>query len=159
MSSIDKALAISEYQCDERTAELLWLAHQASVRKAIAEVGSWQGCTTRALADNTQGIVYAVDTWEGSPELMSRISEHPEGWLFDLFKKNMADLKNLKIMKMTSIDAAYDLQFNIIAWSPLLSRGGLLCGHDRIWEGVSQAINELVPDHRVGAGAIWYACV
>lgn len=182
--NIERALAISDYQCEERTAEITWLAQHASTRKVIVEVGCWKGCTTRALADNTSGLVYAIDTWRGNPD-------HPEAWqgtpghseeeLFGQFKKNVADLSNLWILKLSSIEAAAylsvyagkkfqaDLIFldashdyenvkkDILAWRPLLAPGGLLCGHDRQWSGVKQAIDELLPGHQVGAGAIWYA--
>lgn len=179
--NIDRALAISDYQCEERTAEITWLAQQAVNHRTIVEVGCWKGCTTRALADNTSGLVYAVDTWRGN-------TEHPEAWqglpenspenLFATFWHNARDLSNLTIMKETSLDASRhfdacglraDMVFldashdyenvkkDILAWRPLLAMGGLLCGHDRQWDGVRQAIDELLPGHQVGAGAIWYA--
>ena len=48
--------------------ELQWLAKQAVASKTIIEAGSWQGRSTRAMADNTGGKVFAVDPW-GLPYL------------------------------------------------------------------------------------------
>jgi methyltransferase family protein len=177
--NIERALAISDYQCDERTAEVTWLAQQASTRLMIVEVGCWKGCTTRAMADNTKGTVFAVDTWLGSfNEVHKEFTDHEPGWLFEEFMRNVDDLKNRQVVKLDSLSAAmwlgnrgykFDMIFldashdydsvkaDILAWRPLLASGGLLCGHDRQWDGVAQAINELLPNHRTAVGAIWYA--
>lgn len=176
---IERALATSDYQCGERTAELIWLAEQASKRKMIVEIGSWKGTTSIAMADNTTGLVYCVDTFKGSvnEEKHQRLNEQPEGWLRETFKRNVAGLSNILICEMESLLAArlfsesgerFDMVFldashdyesvkaDILAWVPLLRSGGLLCGHDRQWDGVAKAIAELIPNHQVGTGAIWY---
>ena len=60
---------------------------------------------------------------------------------------------------MVFLDASHDLD-NVKRHSrvaTVAAPGGLLCGHDRQWDGVKQAIDELLPGHQVGAGAIWYA--
>lgn len=159
--NLKRALEI-EYTCTERTDELRWLAHQASIHDNIVEIGCFKGTTARAMADNTAGMVYCVDYW-------------PDQKIFDTFIENMSDLNNVRIQRMRSVDAAialrgctFDMAFidadheyqsvrdDILAWRPLLKPGGLLCGHDRQWDGVRQAIDELCPGHKVGAGAIWY---
>jgi predicted O-methyltransferase YrrM len=48
--------------------DLEWLARHASHAKLICEVGCWHGRSTICLADNTEGTVFAVDTWGGSSE-------------------------------------------------------------------------------------------
>ena len=178
MIDITKALAASEYQSDERTSELTWLAEQASCHHLLLEVGSWKGATACALAANTKGTLTCVDTWQGgdNPDFRKEIAEHTPDWAFEEFQRNTDGLKNVLRVRMTSLKAAqflwnykYDMIYldashdydsvkqDILAWRPLLSPGGLLCGHDRSWDGVAHAIDELVPNHKVGAGAIWYA--
>lgn len=177
--NLTNALLISDYQCDERTAELNWLAEQASYRHKIAEVGSYKGCTARVMADNTNGKVYCIDTFAGSvgeADMARLLAENGPNWLYDTCRNNLSGLGNVIIMRMDSIAAAkelsqghvFDMIFldashdydsvkaDLLAWMPLLRPGGLLCGHDRQWDGVAKAIDELVPDHRVGVGAIWY---
>jgi predicted O-methyltransferase YrrM len=176
---ITRALATSDYDCEERRAELTWLAEQASTRKTICEIGVWKGTTTIAMAANTSGSVYAVDTFEGSvgEEQHQKLHEKPKDWLFNEFKHNTKGLENIITYQMTSLEAAKlfgdagklaDLIFldashnyesvveDIVAWRPLLAEGGLLCGHDRQWEGVAKAIDQLLPGHKVAVGAIWY---
>lgn len=180
MIDISKALAISDYDCQERRDELTWLAEQASKRRYIAEVGSYKGCTARAMADNTKGMVYCVDTFAGSVgevEMARELAAHEPGWLFETFRRNTANLKNVHIVKMEStvaatlaaaermyfdmifLDASHDedsFRNDLNAWLPVLLPGGLLCGHDRTWDGISKVLKELVPNHKTGTGAIWY---
>lgn len=191
MVSIERAMKTSDYDNAERRAELTWLAEQASMRRSIVEVGSWKGTTCLAMADNTQGVVYAVDTFAGSvgEEQHQRLDEHEPDWLYNIFLKNLAehipdDVSKRRVVPirlpsivaadafnrslnghgqpfrfdMVFLDASHDydsVKADIEAWLPLLSPGALLCGHDRQWDGVSRAIDELVPGHRVAVGAIW----
>ena len=160
--------------------ELSWLAVQAGIRKRIVEIGSWKGRSTRALADNLilDGMIVAVDTWEGSDEDGHRneLSAHPNGWLFEEFKRNLSGIRSLSLqpLQMTSLEAArvlqgglFDMIFvdashdyenvkaDILAWKPLLANGGILCGHDYQHQPVVYAVTECVPGHRVGAETIW----
>lgn len=177
--NLEKALTIQGWM---EGAELLWLAEQASTRKRIAEIGSWKGRSTRAMADNLPegGVIVAVDTWSGSDEEQhhSELTSQPDGWLFDEFKRNMEGLSLFKVQpfQMTSLEAArickdtkFDMIFidaahdyenvktDILAWKPLLAGGGLLCGHDYggTWTGVTQAVDENVPGARIAAVTIW----
>jgi predicted O-methyltransferase YrrM len=177
--SIERAMITSDYDCQERRDELMWLAEKAHQRTVIVEVGSWKGTTAIAMADNTSGSVYAVDTFRGSvrEEAHQKLDQGEEDWLYKTFTRNTEGLQNLTVMRMTSLEAAtyfksigrrFDLIFldashdydsvkaDILAWKPLLEEGGLLCGHDRTWEGVSKAVTELIPRAAVGVGAIWY---
>jgi len=167
-------------------AEMEWLASQAKVRLLIAEIGSWMGRTTCALADNTSGTVYAVDTWKGSEEHQQLLAEKGEDWLYLEFLKNVgarAESGNVVVTRKPSleaaaefaarglkldmifIDAAHDydnVKADILAWRPLLAIGGLFCGHDfdagRV--GVVKAVKELVSEYPARpAGSIWVANV
>lgn len=155
MITIEKALKINGWMDPP---ELQWLAEQAAQHSHIIEVGSWFGRSTRALADNTPGNVFAVDTWKGTaaPGLQEEVHKKlmagkPEDWLLDGFKANMAGLTNVAMIEKTSLEAAqylteasarFDMIFidashdyvnvkaDILAWLPLLAPGGLFCGHD-----------------------------
>lgn len=176
--NISRALKISGWMSQE---ELLWLAEQASQPHVsrIAEVGSWHGRSTRAFADNIVpgGVVYAIDTWKGSPEIASELRGMPPDWALEQFRANLSDCPNVTVVQRPSQEAAVswqdpllDLVFidadhsyahcraDILAWRPLLRPGGILCGHDYAqgWDGVIRAVNELVPGAKHGPGSIWY---
>lgn len=177
---IDAALQIPGWT---NPAELRWLAEQALNALMIVEIGSWKGRSTRAIADNTAGVVYAVDTWKGTKEdgHYEELESKPEDWLYLQFLKNVADAPNVRPSRGTSlsnafgaacghmsfdmifIDAAHDyenVKADILAWRPLLAPGGLLCGHDFDGgrPGVVKAVRELCPRVRMArAGSIWVA--
>jgi predicted O-methyltransferase YrrM len=167
---IANALKIQGWMTED---ELGWLAEQAGARASIAEIGSYRGRSTRALAEHTTGQLIAIDTWEGS----SDFTPEQKSGLLDDFKKNMAGLDNVTPLKMTSSEAAGALsnqQFDMIfidaehdydnvkadiqAWLPRLKPGGLLCGHDYIdcYPGVLKAVGELVPGFGLAGYSIWY---
>lgn len=175
---ISRALTIAGWTNES---ELTWLAEQAQSHHDIAEIGSWRGRSTRALADNTPGWVLAVDTWKGTEAdgHFKELEGRPEGWLFDEFMRNVEGTHG-GFMKMPSVEAAavcvshggdFDMVFidaahdyknvkaDILAWRPLLRPGGLLCGHDYDCgrPGVVRAVNELIPNKKRGPGSIWIA--
>lgn len=178
--NIERAMTTSDYDCGERRLELEWLAKEASRRRTIAEVGSWKGTTAIAMAENTSGHVYCVDTFRGSvgEEKHQKLDEGEEDWLYKTFIKNTSDFGNIHPVRMSSLDAAahfrtinrkFDMVFldashdyesvkaDILAWEPLLDGNGLLCGHDRSWEGVERALQDTIGRRAyVAAGAIWY---
>ena len=74
--------------------ELDWLARQAKTKSLIVEVGSYKGRSTRALADNADGVVYAFDDWHGPRERLYVNGEeiYPDfSTLFTEFQLNLAD--------------------------------------------------------------------
>ncbi len=149
--------------------ELSWLATRASESQCIAEIGCWQGRSTRALADNTRGVVFAIDTFQGAPELLYQLANKPPHWLFKTFTMNLIDRDNVVVIRQTSHNASllfkyqgFDMIFldgdhnyravvdDIQLWKPLVVPGGILCGHD-IYDaiGVEQAVVELLPGAQV----------
>lgn len=158
------------------------LAVKASTCKNVAEIGCWRGRTTRVLCDNCPGTVYAIDTWEGSPELMNELNfmrtvTGDREWLFNEFLMNMNDAKNLKILRSLSLDAAksfpdkfFDMVFldaahdyqsvraDIFAWYPKVVSGGLLLGDDYECPHVRRAVDELfILENPVQETRIWGA--
>lgn len=178
---LTKAFKIANASGTMLGVELSWLAEQASHHDVIVEVGSWTGSSTRALAENTSGVVYAVDTWD-PPDMENYehvLRDKEPDWLYKKFLENMKGLSVGKVVpvKMLSleaveylkgkissdmvfIDASHDyanVKADILAWRSLLVGGGLLCGHDYDvkWPGVIRAVNELLPSRRIVAGRIW----
>ena len=153
--------------------ELEWLAFEARRHRAIIEVGSYMGRSTRALGDNTLGKVWAVDNWYGPVEM--DIPDRDK--LYEKFRANVSDLLDKGTLNtvngdsvlssrlfadqsadMVFIDASHDkdsVMNDIQAWARVLKPGGLLCGHDAHLEGVKEARRVLLPQHWSGVGDLW----
>jgi hypothetical protein len=157
MVDISRALETPGWMADF---ELEWLAEQASKHKMIAEIGSYLGRSTRAMADNTSGVIYAVDTWKGTAGDESFPKEPYKDYFWQEFTKNLGDhlwnrtmtsVRHVIAMRMTSLEAAakfsekgikFDFIFldgdhsyesvrnDILAWRPLMREGGMFSGHD-----------------------------
>ena len=161
--SIERALKVDGWMGD---LELEYLARMASRSLMIAEIGSWKGRSTCALGANTEGIVIAVDTWQGSEEQGCIVNPTE---LYAEFIRNTYRLPIVPV-RLPSVEAAsrmnrakFDLIFidgkhdyesirsDISMWTPLLSPSGILCGHDftESWPGIQRAVQELVPRFRV----------
>lgn len=165
-------------------ASLTWLAGEAASHTRIVEIGSAAGRSTRALCDNTQGLVFSVDTWAGSPELKAAYADAGGGdGVFAWFTNNLADhlaSGRLTILRgasaavashfvwptfdMVFIDAAHDFQnvaADISLWSQTLREGGLICGHDYgDFSGVTRAVDLIIPNrHPADGTSIWYSHV
>lgn len=164
--------------------ELGWLAQRARDARVIVEVGSWKGRSTRALADNTKGVVYAIDPWAGET-LTEDGAVHPvtlDVWRsFAWHLRDHLRTTRVRPLRMRSTEAlpalvaklgpTVDLVFldgdhreasvaaDLEAAWPLLRPGGLLAGHDydnAAWPGVRRAV-----DARFGAavqtiGSLWW---
>lgn len=137
----------------------------------IVEVGSWLGASTRHIASllPKNGMVYAVDVWEETVELVQHVS--PNAWssikpiIYEQFLSNVvhAGLTHKIIpMKMTSQEAAtvlatYEKQFDLVyidaahdtisvtkdldSYFPfVVNNKGILCGDDWGWASVRTAV-------------------
>jgi len=149
--------------------DLEWLAEKAMSHVRIVEIGCWMGRSTRVLADNTLGIVVAVDHWNGSEEHQSMFVNNSLDWVWNIFEKNLSDhISRGKVfpMRMDSRQAAYhfaatqtrfDMVFidashdydsfkqDVELWRPLCD--GLLCGHDGGHGPIMKALAEIVPNY------------
>jgi len=172
VSGIDNALQIQGWM---EESDLRWLAAHAALASRIVEVGCWRGRSTTCLADNTPGVVYAVDHWQGSEEHQPVDAER----LYKMFLDQMAGYISAgKVipMRMPSVAAArelsaqsltFDLVFidashdsdsvraDILSWKPLVAPGGLLCGHDAGYGPVMTALAELLPDRLPNECSMW----
>src|SRR5262249_33639595 len=106
--NIERAMTIDGWM---EKHDLEWLAEKASQHQTIAEVGCWMGRSTRALADNTPGKVWAVDHWKGSEEHQGSFKDNADNpdWCFNLFKQNLHDLIGTKVVPLrnSSVNVAY----------------------------------------------------
>lgn len=163
-SSIDisKALTIHGWMSEN---ELNWLATIASQSKKIVEFGSHHGRSTRVLADNTDGIVYAVDPW-GGPYLTDSGAHviDVDTYVLPHFKNNLRDhidSGKVKPCRMYSsmfnecddadfvfIDGDHRYKTVIEDIEKVLSittRPAVISGHDYghpLWPGVKQAVDK-----------------
>lgn len=163
--------------------ELEWLRKATDGRWNVVEIGCWKGRSTFALCRDCQGIVHAIDHFQGSPgdksgHLTNGIESSKVKTEFENNLKPFLDSGRCKLLAMDShaaaekfayqsmdmvfIDGGHDYESarrDIKLWKPKLRPGGLLCGHDRDQPGVARAINELVPGWRAAAGSIWEVTV
>jgi predicted O-methyltransferase YrrM len=174
--AIARASAIDGWMSET---ELLWLASRAREAKVIVEVGSYKGRSTRALADNCPGVVYAVDPWDGIYVFDSGRECPIETRQWEVFARNMVDHLDLgKVVALkhqfkdalavlpTGVDLVfldgdhrYESVVQDIAWgSGLLRPGGILSGHDYAhaeWPGVKRAVDLAFSDTQV-VDSIWW---
>jgi predicted O-methyltransferase YrrM len=162
--------------------ELEWLVEQASQHQRIVELGSHLGRSTLALAENTEGKVWAIDLWK--PWRDNSLTSST-----DLYEKFCANLKDaISSGKVTPIvsdhaetenfppewltgpnDLKPDMVFvdgdhsyeavrrDIETWRHRLAPGGLLCGHDYDWPSVGRAVKEAFPEVQVvPSTSIWF---
>lgn len=165
--NIERSLKINGWMEPQ---ELEYLASAASKSFCIAEIGSWAGRSASCLGTHTPGCVFCVDTWERA--LVHANGAKIEPTLFNEFMVNTAGLPVIPVMTdsltaakwfkdsgitfdMIFIDANHEgpaVRADILAWRPLLSKGGILCGHDYEftgWPDVKPVVDELVPSFRL----------
>jgi predicted O-methyltransferase YrrM len=170
--NIENALIVQGWMSED---DLRWLALEATTHCRIAEIGCWRGRSTTCLADNTPGVVYAIDHWQGSEEHQPVDADK----LYEMFMDTMgpyiqsgkvipihrdsldaaATLAGLGItFDMIFVDASHDynsIRADILAWRPLLAPGGLFCGHDAGHPPIMRALAELLPDRAPNECSMW----
>jgi predicted O-methyltransferase YrrM len=162
---------------DEGAENLYQLALTTPV-PLVVELGSWQGksavCLAMAMRDRGEGIVYAVDTWQGSNNDISRqiLKSYKPDQLWNEFNANIrrSGVANLikPIRKMTAdaarqwdgrqigllyIDAGHDyeeVKQDFELWSPYVASGGFIVFDDvPSWEGPTRFIEQLPPTYQM----------
>lgn len=136
--------------------------------RVVIEVGSWLGLSTRFIASQLPrgGIVYAIDTWKGSPNESVHMADPRLPYLYQLFLSNVKHAKlTRKIIpiRMESLEAATALNVkadliyidashntssviqDIMNWYPHLNENGILCGDDWLWRSVKKAVIHCAP--------------
>jgi predicted O-methyltransferase YrrM len=176
MLNLEKALQIKGWMSPD---ELNFLARTASEASITVEFGCFLGRSTRAIADNTPGIVYAVDPWNGlyfkddnKPIDLFHINDYTQ------FKENLADhISVSKVIPMRlyswefpfkagSVDFVFidgDHRFEYVVEDiklaeRLVKPGGMIAGHDythQDWPGVKKAVD--LAYNKVGrVDSIWW---
>jgi len=172
---ISKALTIPGWMSER---ELTWLAMRAQECNIIVEFGSFYGRSTRALADNTDGVVYAVDPWNGDyPDESGVALKAVNTYVMPQFVRNLEDhIANDKVFPVRgysfnfvmkcSVDMVFidgdhryeSVKKDILKAQELLRDGGIICGHDYnhpLWTGVNKAVHELLGKVQV-EDTIWW---
>jgi len=148
--------------------------------KTIAEIGVYQGQTTRQLRKAfPDAALTLIDPWEAQ-DLPGRMYNKNSATDWEGIYNAISDeFAGHTIIRADSVTAAYmmqpdsfDLVFldgdhaysavrqDIVLWSRLVRPGGLLCGHDYSTQGnnkgVKKAVDELLPDQVViGSRKTW----
>lgn len=159
--------------------ELEWLAETASHCMTIIEVGCFEGRSTRAMADNTTGIIHAVDPWNAliygsNGQFLYKTDDITRS----IFHANLADkigdgtievwptiFKNFRPILMDQlqpsfifIDAAHDYENvkndinHAMTFKPIMIGGHDYC---KEWPGVIKAVDEIFPNAEK-EDTIWY---
>ena len=181
MIDISRALAIPGWMDPP---DLTWLAESAAKAVRIVEIGSWKGRSTRALADHTAGVIYAVDPWGGpylgakNRPLKLRTAVRPS---FELALRDHIRAGRVVALQATSAAAApqlfeqfgrtFDLAFidgdhrgasvleDIALARTLVRVGGVISGHDYNcpdWPEVGPAVREALGHEPDVVKYIWW---
>lgn len=157
--------------------ELAWLAQRAKEAEIIFEYGCYKGRSTRALADNTPGIVYAIDPWDGFypcndgqkhsidtnvyPEFERNLQDHIESGKVIPIKDFSWSFKPLVKADFIFIDGdhRFDAVMDDIKHAlKYINSWGIIAGHDyghNEWYGVKQAVDTMFPGKFEVIDSIW----
>lgn len=154
----------------------------AKTPKTAIEIGSWLGCSARFIASQLpdDGILYAIDTWNGSTNEEQHLQDPRLPYLYQLFLSNvkhaqlthkiipvrMSSLEASRALNVKAdliyIDASHDTESvtqDIMAWHQHLNDEGILCGDDWGHEPVRIAVYNCanILKKNVGAyGNFWW---
>lgn len=157
-SHIDSARSIHGWMSNT---ELTWLAQMARESKVIIEVGCYLGRSTKCLADNTLGVVYAVDPWEKFYPDNEGNKHCIEPNVYPQFQKNLQEeIQTGKVIPVKEfftympikadfifLDGDHredSVSYDIEVAESMILKGGIIAGHDyghRDWPGVKKAVD------------------
>lgn len=178
---LSAATAASKIQGWMSWEELTHLAERAKGKQCIVELGSWKGRSTKAIAMQAAGKVYAVDSWRGSTngdatgvessakgrdtikgEFYDNVATHHTNVVVADVEHEFAGVHLRHIAGEVDYcfidgDHAYDhVKRDILTCLDLMAPGGLLSGHDFNEAGVEKAVRELLPEAVLVQGtSIW----
>jgi predicted O-methyltransferase YrrM len=175
MIDLGRAKQIDGWMSDS---ELEFLARVARDSNITVEFGSYKGRSTRAMADNTKGIIYAVDPWDGkyfrddgsfahlfSPDNFSsffaNLSDHIRTRRVIPYCAHSRDFRISDPVDFVFIDGdhRYNSVISDIQIAQQLVKKGVIAGHDYThtdWPGVKRAVDELLPDKFKLVDSIWW---
>lgn len=153
---------------------LYQLARFNAPTTTVVELGSWKGKSTvwlgTGIKDRGQGVVYAVDTWKGTPTERAHaelLKDYGPDQLCNEFAENIKknELQEFVIpLRMTTAEAARrwspdikigllfidasheyeDVRKDFELWSPHVAPGGLIVFDDvPYWAGPTKLVSEL----------------
>lgn len=171
---LDRALRINGWMSP---AELTFLAETAQSSKTVFEIGSFQGRSTRAIADNLpeKGRIFAIDPWS----FVIRDVIQSDDVAFNIFYCNLHDhiasgkcivcpvkweLYDPKEERANFIfidgEHTYEaVKHDIMKALKYLKLGGTLAGHDYAvpFDGLKQAVDEIFGSHLIKTvDSIWW---
>lgn len=152
--------------------------------KVVLEIGSWLGTSTRYIAQRlpTDGVIYAIDHWLGSPNenytafdmtnlyrqfLSNVIHANLTHKIIPLRMSSLETAKSLENIKpdLIYLDATHDFDNvykDLTAWFPFVKGHGIFCGDDYFWgEGfpVKQAVDLFAQENDlivINIDSFWY---
>lgn len=159
----------------------LYISLNSQEVTTVIEVGSWLGSSTRFIARNIpeNGVVYAIDHWQGSSNEDVHMQDPRLPQLYHLFLSNVKQAglaKKIVPVRMSSseaasalnvmadliyLDASHDTESvykDIMLWLPHVKEGGILCGDDWWWDSVKAAVNMAADELNLGvysSGNFW----
>src|SRR3990167_1053111 len=163
-SELKRILPENNYGWFYNEKQLTELFKKNKIQKII-EIGSWLGNSTMFFARNitADGIVYAIDHWQGSIENQEDKNRELLDNLYDQFLSNVihnkltkkiipiknssyeASFKLDETVDLIYIDGAHDEKNvfqDIYFYYPKLNSGGIMCGDDWSWGGVRNAVRK-----------------
>jgi predicted O-methyltransferase YrrM len=157
---VERAQRIEGYTKESELALLFRLAESMRAGAVVAEVGSFRGRSTVAIAAGLRNVddarLIAVDTFAGDPGWSEIADVSVARRLFD---RNTGEIEFLEVIQAESVQAAAQIEDGSIdwvfidalhdyrsvrddirAWAPKVKTGGLISGHDYGRAGVTDAV-------------------